>query len=550
LDERGQHPAGDLGPGTIFAGEFRVERLIGRGGMGVVYAVEQLATGKVRALKVLSPTLLGDADSEARFLKEARAASRVESDHIVEVVDAGCDRATGMPWLLMELLRGQALSEILAEGARLPPPRALEIFHQLRHGLSAAHRAGLVHRDIKPENVFLADARREGVPFTVKVLDFGIAKLVDSSISRAAPTLSVGSPLWMAPEQTEPGEVRPAADVWALGLLAFRVLSGKPYWLAASAPEGPSIAAVLAEMLLRPLPAASERAAELGVGDLPAGFDAWFSRCVVRDVRARYADAGLCLGPLEAVLGGEAPLDAPGVSRLAGEADLETTLPPEVASTLKAELEGTGPGPAVQEAAVVAAAAGAAGQPAPRARSRLAVALLSILVVAALLGVALVAGPRLWMAQPLPRTDASPRVVAPQPPTRSTSSPPALAVPASQRALSSSQPTPSSGPAAGIVEKRARRARRPVLSAAARQFLHGVVIPCWEGNMSRRAITVDMHVELRQGGGVENVKIDEPPGEQAFRGCVVRRGTERFRLQPPPASPTVAVKARLPLQSR
>jgi eukaryotic-like serine/threonine-protein kinase len=165
------------------------------------------------------------------------------------------------------------------------------IFEQLTHAVGAAHAAGIVHRDLKPENIFLARSMRAGSENTVKVLDFGIAKLV-AEAHTSSNTAAMGSAYWMAPEQTEQAApITPATDVWALGLIAYRLLTGKVYWRAAADPNT-SVTMFLRELVLEPLPSASARAAQQGVKEfLPAGFDEWFGRCVTRDQRARFSNA-------------------------------------------------------------------------------------------------------------------------------------------------------------------------------------------------------------------------------------------------------------------
>ncbi len=291
-------PLVNLQPGSTFADDFRVVGLLATGGMGAVYVVEQRSTGKQRAMKVMDPALVAVPEHRARFEAEARMAARIESDHVVEVVAAGIDEASQTPWLAMELLKGETLGARLARG-RLEPAEAVEVLRQVAHALGAAHRAGLVHRDIKPDNVFLATSRRDGERSVVKVLDFGIAKVLQDARARSVATAPIGTPLWMAPEQTEArGLIGPQTDVWAFGLLAFVVLTGRCYWLAANEAEL-SIPAVMREALFTPMPAASARAAELGApGTLPEGFDAWFAGATTRDAAHRFAHADAALSAL------------------------------------------------------------------------------------------------------------------------------------------------------------------------------------------------------------------------------------------------------------
>jgi tRNA A-37 threonylcarbamoyl transferase component Bud32 len=291
-----------LAPGEVFARDFKVVRPLNEGGMGAVYVVEQLSTGNQRALKLMHPELVSDARLRQRFEQEARIGARIKSDHIVQVVGAGVDEGTRTPWLAMELLEGEDLAAFATRRGPVPPAEVHEIVSQLCHGLAAAHAVGVVHRDLKPENVFLADARREGVPFTLKLLDLGIAKVVAEA--QATMTAAVGTPLWMAPEQTVAGaEITPATDVWALGLIVFRLLTGLSYWMGANT-ASPSAVTLLREVCIDPLPPATERAVRYGRGDrLPFGFDDWFARCVVRDPRARFAGAAEARAALSQVLG-------------------------------------------------------------------------------------------------------------------------------------------------------------------------------------------------------------------------------------------------------
>ena len=278
--------------GAVIGGELTILRRLAEGGMGAVFVASQRSTGKERALKLMHREIAADPDFLRRFEQEAKIGARIQSEHVVEVLAAGVDPQAGIPYLVMELLEGEDLGHRLARGP-LSVEEARAVLEQLCHAMSAAHAAGVVHRDLKPENVFLQRARRAGAgPFTVKVLDFGIAKLVQESSTRATRG-AVGSPLWMAPEQTAPGPVTAAADVWALGLVAYEMLVGRSYWRTANQ-EGGNTVQLLREIVLEPLPSATERAREYGAAHLlPPGFDAWFARCLTREPAARFADAAL-----------------------------------------------------------------------------------------------------------------------------------------------------------------------------------------------------------------------------------------------------------------
>jgi serine/threonine protein kinase len=294
-----------LKPGTLIGQDFEIQQRLAQGGMGTVYIALQHSTGKHRALKVMHAQYEEDEQARKRFILEARVGASIDSDHIVEMVGAGVDPETGTPWIAMELLKGDDLKAVINTRTRLPPEEVIEVFRQVCHALGKAHVMGLVHRDLKPENIFMATPRREGIPFTVKLLDFGIAKLVKETTGNNTHTQAVGSPRWMAPEQADRGTapICAATDVWALGLLAFTLLTGEIYWKTAHH-ESPSMVSQMCEVLMDPLDTASVRAAEFGVASyIPEGFDGWFSQCVHRDVTQRYQDATAALVGLEAVLG-------------------------------------------------------------------------------------------------------------------------------------------------------------------------------------------------------------------------------------------------------
>ncbi|MBK6532315.1 MAG: protein kinase [Deltaproteobacteria bacterium] len=307
-----------LAPGSVFAGDFEVIRLLADGGMGSVYVVEQRSTGKRRALKVMHPRMLHDPTLRERFTQEARLGAKIASDHVVEVVGAGVDAETGIPWMAMELLQGRDLSAALAERGAFSLLEAKGILRQVGHALSRAHRQGIVHRDLKPENLFLADTKHEGAGAMVKILDFGIAKVMQETRATGATIGGLGTPLWMAPEQTHGGKITPATDVWALGLIGFALLAGRSYWRCGA--DDVPLTVVLTEMFAAPLVAASERVAELGLSTrLPTGFDQWFAQCVAREASERFVSAEPCiaaflaLGASSAVAASPTMVGAPSV---------------------------------------------------------------------------------------------------------------------------------------------------------------------------------------------------------------------------------------------
>jgi serine/threonine-protein kinase len=219
--------------GTSLAGKYRVERLLGEGGMGAVYEAVHLGTHRRVALKVI----LGDAaqhspDVIARFVREAKAAGAIDTQHIVQVLDFGIDAAQGVPYLAMEFLAGEDLDHLMERLGPLSPELAIRIVAQACIGLQKAHEAGVVHRDIKPANLYLA--RRDGGELIVKILDFGIAKvkldhLGSSENQKLTRTGSVlGSPRYMSPEQAKGlRSIDHRTDIWSLGAVLYQALSGR-----------------------------------------------------------------------------------------------------------------------------------------------------------------------------------------------------------------------------------------------------------------------------------------------------------------------------------
>jgi serine/threonine-protein kinase len=161
--------------GDVVGGDFEIIRLLGKGGMGEVYVAKQRSTGAMRAVKTMLAELARDDDFRERFAQEAQVVTKVESEHVVQVLSAGIDPEHGVPWIAMELLKGEDLASRLARTAPIDYAVAREIFEQIGHAFAAAHAAGIVHRDLKPENVFVSEARTSSRALPVKVLHLGIA---------------------------------------------------------------------------------------------------------------------------------------------------------------------------------------------------------------------------------------------------------------------------------------------------------------------------------------------------------------------------------------
>jgi eukaryotic-like serine/threonine-protein kinase len=227
-----------LTTGETIAGKYRVERLLGEGGMGTVYAATNLITGRMVALKLLRPELSLNAQYGERLLREARVAGRLDHPNIVNIFDAGL--VAGSLYLVMELLRGASFEEWLRRG-RQPHSACIALLMPALRGVAAAHEAGIIHRDLKPDNIWLCMAR-DGVITQVKVLDFGIAKELDSALdpekSLTSPGVLVGTINYMSPEQVRAAHsVDVRCDVYALGVILYHALAGRQPFGAETLPE-------------------------------------------------------------------------------------------------------------------------------------------------------------------------------------------------------------------------------------------------------------------------------------------------------------------------
>ena len=288
--------------GRIIHGKYRIDRLLGEGGMGSVYLAHDLDAERAVALKVLS----NDADESAtvveRFRREASAAQSIDSPHIARIFDAGTD--TCGPFMVMEHLEGEDLWRLLERLHYLPPELALRIVGQACAGLAKAHEAGVVHRDIKPANLFLS--RGEGGAVTVKILDFGVAKVLplwarrDVSAEALTRTGAVlGSPLYMAPEQARGAKtVDHRADVWSMGVVLYQTL-------AALAPNHEIEA--IGELIVT-ICTQAPRPVEEAAPWISPGLAAIVAQALRLDPNKRFQSAGAMLDAIRAELGEELDL--------------------------------------------------------------------------------------------------------------------------------------------------------------------------------------------------------------------------------------------------
>ena len=214
--------------GSVVAGKYRIDRVLGRGGMGAVFSATNTTIGKRVALKFLTREAARDKSATQRFQREAEAAGVIESEHIVHVFDSGTTEE-GLPFLVMELLSGEDLRSRLQRDGMLPVGEAVDITTQVLRGLVRAHAAGIIHRDLKPDNIFLCP--RDDGSTLAKIVDFGISKL---SHGRSAKTLTrrgtvLGTAYYMAPEQAQAAEgVDHRADLYGAGTILFEMLAGRP----------------------------------------------------------------------------------------------------------------------------------------------------------------------------------------------------------------------------------------------------------------------------------------------------------------------------------
>jgi tRNA A-37 threonylcarbamoyl transferase component Bud32 len=270
--------------GDLLADKYRIERVLGEGGMGIVLAAMHLALDERVAIKFLLPDLTKDPSLVARFLREGRASIKIRSEHVVRVLDVAT-LPGGTPYMVMEYLEGTNLEDLVQNQGRLPVQTAVDYVMQAIEAIAEAHALGMVHRDLKPANLFLVH-RADGSA-CVKVLDFGITKVVDpkggsASLGMTKTSAVMGSPRYMSPEQmrsTRGVDVR--TDIWALGIILHELLAGVPPFDGNTMPE--LLAAILQDT---PRPLTQTRA------DVPPALERVAAKCLEKDPEARFADVG------------------------------------------------------------------------------------------------------------------------------------------------------------------------------------------------------------------------------------------------------------------
>src|SRR6478609_2369879 len=264
------------GPGTVIHGRYRLDSLLGRGGMGSVWRAEHLQLRSPVAIKLLDSAISKSGQMSKRFLREAQSAALLRSPHVVQVLDFGVEEGTA--FIAMELLQGESLAERIKRVKRLPAEEVIRFLTQVLRAVAKAHEAGIIHRDLKPDNVFICADDVE----IAKVLDFGVAKVTGGDLSGAGgtqPGTMIGTPYYMSPEQVKATGVDPRSDLWSIAVIAYECLVG----------ARPFIGEELGELVLAictgPVPVPSKHAA------VPAGFDEWFLKATQRDRERRFGSA-------------------------------------------------------------------------------------------------------------------------------------------------------------------------------------------------------------------------------------------------------------------
>jgi serine/threonine-protein kinase len=290
--------------GSVVANKYRVDRLIGRGGMGAVFEATNVSIGKRVALKFLDKDAARDSESAMRFQREAEAASTVESAHIVHIFDSGTND-DGRPFLVMELLQGEDLRSVLRRDTKVPLPEAIHIIGQVLRALARAHAGGIVHRDLKPDNVFLC--RHDDDPMFVKIVDFGISKVTHGTTANTLTRrgMVLGTAFYMSPEQAQAfRDIDGRTDLYSAGVILFEALAGRPPHI------GSVYEAVLIDICTKDAPNIRTL-----VPDVPETVADVLTKALKRDRDERFQDAGEFYDALAMAAPGLLRTGGPGLGR-------------------------------------------------------------------------------------------------------------------------------------------------------------------------------------------------------------------------------------------
>jgi serine/threonine-protein kinase len=279
--------------GRCIANKYVIEHLLGSGAMGCIYRGQHTALDRRVAIKVLHSHLVDNENMVLRFMREARAASRLSHPNIVTLLDFGQDGVDGLLYLVMEYLEGRSLQVIMDSESPLGFRRAFNLSRQILSALDEAHDLGVVHRDLKPDNIIVTLSRRKVE--TVKVVDFGLAQVLGGDdVKLTAPGLICGTPTYISPEQARSPEVGPPSDIYSFGVILYEMITGKLPFSAQSS------YAMVAKHLTEPAPHPAERAPERGV---PEALAQTMLRCLEKEPDERFPDAMALLDALSEVIG-------------------------------------------------------------------------------------------------------------------------------------------------------------------------------------------------------------------------------------------------------
>lgn len=355
--------------GEILSGKYRIEQILGIGGMGAVLEATSLADQARVAIKIMLPHLVKQAEFAARFVREVHAAASLSSEHVARVLEVGWFE-NGQPYLVMELLEGADLDKLILERGPFPIGEAVGYLIEACDAVAEAHSRGIIHRDLKPSNLFIA--HRQGGPPILKVLDFGISKPMkvdpDATDIRAitGTDATLGSPQYMSPEQFRSSRrVDTRTDIWSLGMILHRMLTGKVAF------EAASIAELLTMLVTEPPTPLRARRPEA-----PVALEAVILRCLEKDSARRFQNVGQLVIALAPFAPRAASVVLPRVVALLGAATV-TAPPPQL----------TPPGiPVIFDASSTPASYGPAElPPAPPARPTSSIVGLTLLVSVAVM---------------------------------------------------------------------------------------------------------------------------------------------------------------------